>query len=157
VVAADVNGYVSDALWAIQITFLSALGLVDGGIRSFCAAPRHSRWPFMYVLGAGVLQTFLFLTQPLYQRIIVNSLLSIPIFIDAALPLLCDPPKGRKFSYRFMALTLMLGCVTACVRIVGVLSLEIKDTPYFSINLANTIFFCMIMFLLLALGFGMIA
>jgi signal transduction histidine kinase len=157
VVTADLMGFVSDALWVIQITFLCALGFIDGGIRSFCDTPRRSSRPFIYVLAAILLQTFLFLTQTLYVRIIANSLLSIPIFIDAALPLLRDPPKGRRFSYRFMAAALMLGCVAACIRIVGVLSLEIKHSPYFSISPANTVFFCLIMFLLLALGFGMIA
>ena len=156
VVTADLVGFVSDALWVVQITFLFALGSIDQGIRSFCATPRRSHWPFIYVLAGVLLLTFLFVTQPLYLRIIVTSLLSIPIFIDASLPLR-DPPNGCRFSYRFMTVALMLGCVAACVRIVGVLSLEIKHAPYFSTSPLNTIFFCLLMFLLLAFGFGMTA
>jgi signal transduction histidine kinase len=157
VVVADLKGFVSDAIWGIQITFLSALGLIDGGIRSFCATPRRGRWPVIYIMAAVLIQTFLFLTRPLYVRIIVSSLLCIPIFVDASLPLLREPPRGCRFSYRFMAATFMLGCVAAGVRIVGVLSLELKHAPYFSTSPANTIFFCLVMFLLLGLGFGMTA
>lgn len=39
------KGFVSDALWSVQVTALCAFALIDSGIRSFCATPRRSRWP----------------------------------------------------------------------------------------------------------------
>jgi diguanylate cyclase (GGDEF)-like protein/PAS domain S-box-containing protein len=157
VVTADLRGYVSDALWGIQVAALFAFALVDNGIRSFCATPRRGRWPYVYVAAAILLQTFLFLTQPLHIRILFNSLLLIPIFIDSALPFLRTPPKGCRFGYRFTAAVLMLGCATSCVRIVAVYYLREHPSPYFSGHPANTLFFFLIMLLLVALAFGFIA
>src|SRR6516165_8764060 len=48
IVIADLRGYMSDALWGVQIAALSAFALFDSGIRLFCAAPRRGHWPLMY-------------------------------------------------------------------------------------------------------------
>ena len=157
IVVADLRGYVSDALWIMQIISIFSFALIDSGIRLFCASPPRGRWPYAYVLGAMVLQTVLLLTQPLYVRIFVNSLLVIPIFIDASRPLLRTPPAGCKFGYRFTAAVFMLSCVAACVRIVAISYLRGHASPFFSLHPANTLFFFMMMFLLVALSFGFIA
>jgi PAS domain S-box-containing protein len=108
-------------------------------------------------VAALVLQTFLFFIQPLNVRIIANSLLLIPIFTDAALPLLGTPLKGCRFGYRFSASVLMFGCVAACVRIVAIFYLREHPSPYFSAHPTNTLFFFLIMFVLVAMAFGFIA
>lgn len=157
IIVADLRGFISDAIWVVQVIAISAFALIDSGIRLFCATPRRKYWPLVYVLAAILLQTYLFFTQPLYLRIIVNSLLLVPIFVDAALPLLRDPPTGQGFAYRFTAVAFMLGCVASAVRIFAVQSLHMKDSPYFSASPANTVFFVLLMFVLLAIGFGIIA
>jgi PAS domain S-box-containing protein len=156
IVVADLRGYGSDALWSIQVSAIFTFVLIDSGIRLFCASPRRGKWPYVYVVAAMVLQTVLFLTQPVYIRIIVNSLLLIPIFVDASLPFLRTPPKGCEFGYRFTAAVLMLGCVAACVRIVAISYLHRHTSPYFSEHPANTFFFFLGMFTLLGLAFGFI-
>ena len=157
IVVADLRGYISDALWTVQIASLCAFALFDSGIRLFCGAPRRGYWPLMYTVAAMLFQTFLFLTQTLHVRIIGNSLLLIPIFIDAALPLMRDRSAGSRFPYRFTAAALIFGCVTSFIRIAAVLSLRVEASPYFSATPTNTAFFAMLMFLTLSLGFGIIA
>ncbi len=157
VVLADLRGFVSDALWIIQITSIFTFALIDSGIRLFCGSPRRGRWPALYVLAAMVLQTILFLTQPLYIRIFVNSLLLIPILIDASRPFLRTPPGGCRFGYRFTAAVLLLGCVASCVRMVAISYLHEHPSPFFSTHPSNTLFFLLIMFALTALAFGFIA
>jgi PAS domain S-box-containing protein len=158
IIAADVRGYVSDALWAIQATSVLAFAWIDSGIRLFCASPRRGRWPAVYVVAAVLLQSFLFLTsQPLHVRIICNSLLLMPIFFDASLPFLCRPPRGCEFGYRFTGAVLIFGCVAASVRMAAIYYLREHPSPYFSTHPANTLFFFLIMLLLLALAFGFIA
>jgi signal transduction histidine kinase len=157
IVVADLRGYVPDAIWIIQITGLFAFALIDSGIRLFCAMPRRGRWPFVYVVAAMLGLTYIHFTQPMYLRVILNSVLLIPIFVDAALPFLRTPPKGYSFGYRFTAAVLMMGPVAACVRIVAVYSLRANHELYFSASIPNTLFFCLVMFLLLALAFGFIS
>jgi PAS domain S-box-containing protein len=156
IVSGDLRGFVSDALWIIQIIAIFTFALIDSGIRLFCATPRRGRWPYVYVVSAMVLQSVLYLTQPLYIRIIVNSLLLIPIFVDASLPLLGTPPKGCGFGYRFTAAVFGLGVVTACVRLVALFHLQKHASPYFAAHPVNTLFFFLIMFLLLSLSFGLL-
>jgi signal transduction histidine kinase len=147
----------SDALWGVQIAALSAFALFDSGIRLFCAAPRRGHWPLMYPIAAMLFQTFLPLTQTLHVRIIANSFLLIPIFIDAALPLMRIQPAGSRFPYRFTATALIFGCVASCIRIAAVLfhlGKGLPESPYFSANPANTVFFALMMILCLSLGFG---
>jgi PAS domain S-box-containing protein len=92
----------------------------------------------------------------MHMRVIVNSLLLIPVFLDASLPHLGTPPKGSGFAYRFTAGVLMFGCVAACVRIAAISNLRKNPFPYFSGHPVNTLFFFLIMFMLVALSFGMI-
>jgi len=87
IVIGGIRGYVPDALLILQVTAVGSFALVDSGIRLFCATPRRGRWPYVYVLAAMLLQTYLFFTRPRYPRIVMNALLLITIFIDAALPL----------------------------------------------------------------------
>jgi PAS domain S-box-containing protein len=157
IVIADLKGYTSDTLWVIQVSSILAFALTDSGIRLFCASPRRGRWPLVYVEAAIILQTYLFIAQPPYVRILVNSLLLPPIFIDATLPFLREPPKGCRFGYRFTAAVLLLGCLAAFVRIVAISYLSEHPRPYFSTHPANTLFFFLIMFLLVSLAFGFIA
>jgi PAS domain S-box-containing protein len=156
IVAGDLRGFVSDALWIIQVIAIFAFALIDGGIRLFCEAPRRGRWPIVYVAAAILLLTSLFFIQPLYVRILFTSLLLIPIFVDASLPLLGRPPNGRSFGYRFTAAAFALGCVTACVRIVAMFQLQKHASPYFAEHPVNTVFFLLVMFLLLSLSFGLL-
>jgi PAS domain S-box-containing protein len=157
IAAADLRGFVSGALWGIQLTAIFSFALIDSGIRLFCATPRRGRWPYIYVVAAIALQSVLFLTQPLYVRIIVNSLLLIPIFIDASLPFLRTPPAGSEFGYRFTAAVFMFGCITGCVRIVAISYVLEHPSPYFARHPVNTLFFFLVMFVLIALAFGFIA
>src|SRR6185437_9755716 len=122
-----------------------------------CARAQRGRWPFFYVLAAIVLLTFLFFTEPLYVRILFSSLLVIPIYVDAFLALRGEPPKGCRFGYRFTAGVFILACVTACVRIVAIFLLRNHASPYFSAHPANTLFFYLVLFQILALSFGIIA
>jgi signal transduction histidine kinase len=155
-IIADLNGYVSDAIWILQVTSLFAFAFVDSGIRLFCEAPRRGHWPSIYVLTAILIQSYLFLTRPLYLRILLNSLLLIPIFLDAARPLLGNPPKGRRFGYRFTATVLLFACVASGFRALAALSLSGHRSPYFSVHPANTVFFTLLMLVLIALAFGFI-
>ena len=158
IVAADLRGFAPDAIWGIQITGLLAFALIDSGIRLFCASPRRGNWPLVYVVAAMLALTYVSFTEPIYLRIILNSLLLIPIYVDAALPFLrTTAPKGYSFGYRFTAAVLIMGPVAAGVRIVAVYSLRARHDLYFSASLLNTLFFCMVMLLLLALAFGFIS
>jgi PAS domain S-box-containing protein len=157
IVVADLRGYVPDALLLIQVAAICAFAWIDNGIRLFCGSPPRGRWPYAYVATAIILQTLLALTQPLYIRIFASSLLLIPVFIDASRPLLRTPPAGCRFGYRFTAAVLMFGCVIACVRMVAIFYLREQSSPYFSAHPANTLFFFLIMFQLIALAFGFIA
>ena len=154
IITADQRGYVPDALWSIQVTAVFTFALMDNGIRLFCAAPRRGRWPFAYVAATILLLTVLFFTQPLYLGILFTSLLLIPIFVDSSLPPLGTPPKGCRFGYRFTAAVFILSWIAACVRIVAIFYLRKESSPYFSAHPANTLFFFLMMFLLLALSFG---
>ena len=69
IVIGGLRGYTPTALWLIQVTYLGALGLIDSGIRLFCAMPRRARWPSFYVLAAILFRTYLFFAQPLSLRI----------------------------------------------------------------------------------------
>ena len=51
----------------------------------------------------------------------------------------------------------MLGCVACCVRIVAISYLYEHPSPFFSTHPANTLYFFLIMFVLIALAFGFIA
>lgn len=155
IVIADLRGYAPDALFSIQLTALGTFALVNSGVRLFCETPRRGQWPYIYVPATMLLQTYFYFTRPLHQRIILTSLLSIPIFVDTAVPLLSDPPPGRRFGYRFTAIVSVVGCVAACFRIVAVWSHE-NDSPYFLANPANTTFFLLTLFLLLCMAFGFI-
>lgn len=157
IIAAHFRGYVPDALWTIQVTAVVTLALVDNGIRKFCGKPKRGSWPYLYVLAAILLLTFLFFTEPLYVRIIFASLLLIPIFADTFLALLGEPPRGCRFGYRFSAGVFVFGCISACVRIVAILRLRSHASPYFYAHPANTLFFFLVLFYILALSFGMIA
>jgi signal transduction histidine kinase len=156
IIAADLRGYVPDALWTLQVAAILCFALIDSGVRLFCAAPLRGLWPYIYVGAAILLLTVLLFTQPLHQRIVFTSLLSIPIFVDTALPLLKRPPKGRWFGYRFTAIVVLSGCIVSCIRIVAVSSAEPNDSPYFSESIADTAFFVMVLFLLLSMAFGFI-
>lgn len=156
IIVAHLRGYVSDALWAIEITAVLTFALIDKGIRLFCATTKRGRWPYPYVLGVVLLLTFLFFTEPLYVRILFTSLLLIPIFVDIFLAFRGEPPEGRRFGYRFTAGVFVLGCINACVRIVAILRLRNHASPYFSAHPANTLFFFLTMFYMLALSFGII-
>lgn len=156
IIAADLRGYVPDALWAIQVTAILSFALMDSGVQLFCAAPRRGRWPNIYVAATILFLTVLFFTRPLHQRIVFTSLLLIPIFIDTALPLLKAAPKGRWFGYRFTAMVALSGCIVAFVRILAVLSKHPHDSPYFSESVADTAFFVLVLFFLLSMAFGFI-
>jgi signal transduction histidine kinase len=151
------RGYVPDALWIIQVTALSTFGLIDSGIRVFCGRPRRGRWPYIYVLLAMILQTYLFFTEPIHLRILSTSLLLIPISLDAALALLRTTPRESKFGHHFTATVFLLFCVAASFRVISVVLSRGSDSPYFARNPANTIFFLLLFFLILACAFGLIA
>jgi diguanylate cyclase (GGDEF)-like protein/PAS domain S-box-containing protein len=157
IVAADLRGAVADGVWSIQLTFVCAFALIDSGLRVFCNARKRGRWPYIYIAAAILIQTYLFLTQPLYLRIIVNSLLLIPILADASLPLLGKAPKGRGFGYRFTAAVLMFGSIAAGVRVLGMSYIHEYPSLFFATHPTDTLFFSLIMFILLALSFGFIA
>jgi PAS domain S-box-containing protein len=156
IVAADLRGFGSDAFWAIQITVVLTFALIDNGIRLFCATEKRGRWPYLYVLAAILLLTFLFFTEPLYIRELLTSLLLIPIFVDTSLALLGEPPKGCRFGYRFTAAVFTVFWISACVRIVAIFHLRDRASPYFSAHPVNTLYFFLVMFQLLALPFGII-
>ena len=151
------RGYVPDTLWIVEFTALGAFALMESGIRLYCAMPRRGIWPACYVLASMLAVTYLYLTQPLRPRIAVTSLLLIPIFMDSTLPLLKTPPTGRRFGYRLTAILFILYSVAALVRVVAVWSLRDNASPYFAPGYANTIFFLLILFLLSASGFALIA
>lgn len=155
-VAADLRGFGSDALWATEITAVLTFALIDNGIRLFCATPKRGRWPYLYVLAAILLLTFLFLTAPLYVRVLLTSLFLIPIFVDTSLALLGEPPKGRRFGYRFTAAVFTVFWISSCVRIVAIFHLRNYASPYFLAHPVNTLFFFLVMFQLVALSFGII-
>jgi signal transduction histidine kinase len=155
IVIGGIRGYVPDALWIVEFAALGAFALMDNGIRLHCAMPRRGVWPSTYVLGSMFLITYLYLTRPLHSRIVVTSLLSIPIFIDSTLPLLKTPPRGCRFGYRLTAILFMLYSVTAFVRIVAVWFSRGNDSPYFAPGHANTAFFLLVLFLLSASAFAL--
>jgi len=156
VIIADLRGFAPDALLSIQLTALVGFAAIDSGVRRFSGAPRRGRWPYIYVLAAIFLQIYSYFARPLHQRIILTSLLSIPIFVDTALPLLGNRPEGHRFGYRFTASVSILGCFAASLRIMAVLSFGRTDSPYFSVNPADTAFFITVLFLLLGMAFGFI-
>ncbi len=159
IVIGGVEGYVSDALLILQVATLGCFALINSGIRLFCGAPRRNRWPIFYVLVGASLQTYLYFTRPLHVRVVLTSLLLVPIAADAAIPLLKSPPNGCRFSYRSTASLAILTCVTSCVRIVAIESESLRqsDSPYFGSSSLNTLFFLLVLFLILALAFGIIA
>ena len=156
IMVGGLRGYVPDALWIVEFTALGAFALMDSGIRLYCVMPRRGVWPFAYVLGSQLIVTYLYLTQPLRPRIVATSLLSIPIFIDSALPLLKTPPRGCRFGYRFTAILFMLYSIAALVRIMAMWSSPGDASPYFAAGLANTAFFLLVLFLLSASGFAFV-
>jgi PAS domain S-box-containing protein len=156
-VVGGVKGYSPDAIWIFQVTAIIAFALISSGVHLFCAPPKRGHWPFVYVLASMLLITYLFFTRPLSLRIVVTSLLLIPIFVDAALPLLRTPPAGCRFGYRFTAMVLMLFCVAASVRIAAIAFLRGNASPYFAVTPANAVFFYLVLFLQLAFAFGFIA
>jgi signal transduction histidine kinase len=104
-----------------------------------------------------MLQTYLFFTEPVHLRMISTSLLLIPISLDAALALLTTTPRESKFGHHFTATVFILFCVAACLRITSVVLSRGNDSPYFARNPANTVFFSLLFFLILAWTFGLIA
>jgi PAS domain S-box-containing protein len=156
IVAGDMRGFVSDALWIIQIIAIFAFASIDSGLRLFCEAPRRGRWPIVYVVAAILLIIYLVFTQPLYVRILFTSLLLITIFVDSSLPFLGTPPNGCRFGYRFTAVVFALGCATSIARIVAMLQLRKHASPYFATHPVNTLYFFFVMFLLLSLSFGLL-
>jgi PAS domain S-box-containing protein len=153
-IAADLRGYVPDALWGIQVTAVLAFALIDNGIRLFCATAKRGRWPYLYVLGAILLLSFVFFTEPLYVRSLLTSLFLIPIFVDTSLALLGEPRKGCRFGYRFTAAVLTVCSITACARIVAIFHLRNHASPSLSAHPVTTLFSILVMFQLLALPFG---
>jgi len=151
-----VEGYVSDALLVLQIITVSCFALINSGIRLFCGVPRHDGWPMLYVLAGACLQTYLYFTHSLHVRILVTSLLLIPISVDTATALLKSPSR-RRFSYRFTAAVAILTCAASAVRIVAILSLRRSDSPYFESSSWNSLFFLLVLLLLLAVAFAIIA
>lgn len=155
-IAAVLRGLGSYALWATEVTAILTFALIDSGIRLFCETAKRGRWPFVYALAAILLLTILFFTGPLYLRVLLTSVLLIPIFVDTSLALLGEPPKGRRFGYRFTAAVLIVCSISACVRIVAIFHLRNHVSLYFSADPVNTFFFFLVMFQLLALSFGII-
>ena len=156
-VIGGLRGYVPDAILILQVAAFGCFALIDSGIRLFCGVPRHSRWPYVYVLASILLETYLFFTRPLPPRIIANSLVLIPIFVDSAIPLLKVQVKGTEFSHRFTAAVFVLASAAGCFRIKAVLDTHYRDSPYFAVNPANAAFFLLTFFILFSLAFGFIA
>lgn len=156
IIAAHLRGYAADAFWAIQVTGVVTLALIDNGIRIFCGTTKRGSWPYLYVLAAVLLLTVLFLTEPLYVRILFASLLVVPIYVDTFLALRGEPPKGCRFGYRFTAGAFAFGCLSVCIRIVAILHLRNNASPYFFPYPANALFFFLVLFYILALAFGII-
>jgi PAS domain S-box-containing protein len=154
---AGLAGYSPDALWILQVTFIIAYALVNSGIRLFCAMPHRGRWPYAYVLASILLLTYLYFTSSVRAQIVFTSLVLIPIYVDAALPLLRTPPMGRAFGYRFTAMIFMMFCATLCVRIVAVSLLPSNASPFFATTHANTVYFYLALFLQIAFMFGIIS
>jgi signal transduction histidine kinase len=152
-----IRGYVSDALLTLQIITLGCFALINSGIRLVCASPIHDRWLFLYLAAGSSLQIYLYFTRPLHARIILTSILLIPLAVDAAIQLLKPAPKGCRFSYRFTAGVAILASVMSCIRIAAIMRLRQEDSPYFAHSLGNTLFFLLILLLVLALAFGITA
>ncbi len=149
------KGYAPDSIWILQLTFLGTFGLIDSGLRTFCAVPTRSRVFLLYVPAGMVLQIFLYVTQPLYLTIIATSLLIIPIGLDIASQFLrIDPPAGRWFGYRFVASVALLACLASFVRLVAIALLRHEASPYFSASIGNTVFFLLVLILVVTLSFG---
>jgi signal transduction histidine kinase len=149
------KGYAPDSVWILQVTVLATFGLIDNGLRTFCDLPKRRRVSLVYVPAGMALQLFLYFTQPLYLTIIATSLLLIPIALDIAIRLLSnDPPEGRRFGYRFVASVALLTCLTAIVRLVAIAMLRHETSPYFSASIGNTIFFLLVLVLVVSMSFG---
>src|SRR5262245_28559586 len=148
-------GYAPDSVWILQVTVLATFGLIDSGLRTFCALPKRGRWSLFYVPAGIALQLFLYFTQPLYLTVMATSLLLIPIALDVAIQLLrTDPPEGRRFGYRFVASVALLTCVTAVVRLGAIAMLRDETSPYFAASFGNTVFFLMVLVLVVGMSFG---
>jgi signal transduction histidine kinase len=155
-ISGGLTGYAPDSLWTLQVTVLATFGLIDAGVRRFCGEPRRGTWPLLYVLFGLALQTYLYFTQPLHLRIVATSLLIIPIALDVAMPLLKAVPEGRRFGYRFVASVAILTCVTSVVRLVAIASLRHETSPYFADSPGNTLFFLLVLVLIVTMAFGII-
>jgi len=148
-------GYAPDSAWILQVTVLATFGLIDSGLRTFCALPKRGRWSLFYVPAGIALQMFLYFTQPLYLTIMATSLLLIPIAVDVAIQMLrTDPPEGRRFGYRFVASVALLTCATAVVRLGAIAMLRHETSPYFYASFGNTVFFLMVLVLVVGMSFG---
>jgi signal transduction histidine kinase len=153
-IGGGLSGYAPDSLWTLQITVLSTFGLIDSGLRRFCGAPRRGNWPLLYVVLGLVLQTYLYFTQPLYLRIIATSLLLFPIALDVGILALKTTPEGRRFGYRVVATIAILTCVTSVVRLVAIARLSHETSPYFADSFGNTLFFLLVLVLVVSMVFG---
>ena len=149
------SGYAPDSAWVLQLTVIATFGLINNGLRTFCELPHRGRWSLSYVPVGMALQLFLYVTQPLYLTIIATSLLIVPIALDVAVQLLrAEPPNGRWFGYRFVAAVALLTCLTAVVRLVAIALLRHEASPYFSASIGNTVFFILVLILVVTLSFG---
>jgi signal transduction histidine kinase len=156
-ISGGLRGYAPDTIWILQITVVATLALVGSGLKLFCDLPQYGRWPYFYVLFAMLLQTYLYFTQPLYLAIIATSFLLMPISLDAAIQLLKAPaPEGRQFGYRFVGVVALLTFVASIVRLVAMALLRHEASPYFAASFANTLFFFLVLFLIVTMSFGII-
>jgi signal transduction histidine kinase len=149
------RGYAPDSVWILQVTVLATFGLIDNGLRTFCDLRHRRRLSLLYVPAGIAVQILLHLTQPLYLTIIATSLLLIPIALDIAVQLLStNPPEGRRFGYRFVASVALLTCLTSVIRIVAIALSRHETSPYFSASIGNTIFFLLVLVLVVTMSFG---
>jgi signal transduction histidine kinase len=113
--------------------------------------------PHFYVLFGLVLQTYLYFAQPLYLAVMATSLLLVPIAFDVGIRLLRAPaPEGRRFGYRFVAVVSFMTVAASVVRLVAMGLLRHEASPYFAASFANTLFFFLVLFLILTMSFGII-
>jgi signal transduction histidine kinase len=153
-IGGGLSGYAPDSVWTLQVTVLATFGLIDAGVRRFCGAPRRGKWPLFYVLFGLALQTYLYFTQPLHLRIIATSLLIIPIAFDVGIVMLKTMPEGRRFGYQVVAAVALLTCVTSFVRLGAIASLRHEASPYFADSFGNTLFFLLVLVLVVSMVFG---